>query len=108
MPGMTRIDDSHTPFKRKKSIGPGPKRQPPVKQTKHFVCERPRHGRKKGFYTQDCVDTKTGIVHVIRRKKSKKKAYNKVYRTWTAKRKAPKSRPLPSYRCRRTRVASCR
>ena len=109
---MPRIDDSHAPFKRKRSIGPGPKKAPPIHQTKAWTCERVRPseaGAKPGFYTQVCRLKATGAVRYVRRKKSKKKAYNKLYRKWAAKHRAKlAARPaIRSYRCRRTRVARC-
>ena len=77
---MPRIDDSHAPFKRKRSIGPGPKKAPPIHQTKAWACERVRPseaGAKPGFYTQVCRLKETGAVRYVRRKKSKKKAGKK-------------------------------
>lgn len=110
---MPRIDDSHAPFKRKRKIGPGPKKAPPIYQAKRWVCERIKpgeRGSKPGHYTQLCRNVETGTGQYVRRKKSKKKAYNKLYRKWAAKHRAKLvARPaVRSYRCRPTRVARCR
>lgn len=109
---MPRIDDSHAPFKRKRSIGPGPKKHPPIHQVKKWVCERVRpteRGAKPGYYTQICRLKSTGAVRYVRRKKPAKKRYNKLYRAWAAKHRARLvTKPaIRSYRCRRTRVARC-
>ena len=109
---MPRIDDSHTPFKRKASIGPGPMRAPKIHEAKVWVCEKPKKGAhgKKGYYTQACVSRETGQVRFVRRSKKAKKKYNKLYRAWVAKKRVnPQSKPARrSYRCRRTNVARCR
>lgn len=110
---MPRIDDSHAPFKRKRTIGPGPKKAPPITQTKAWHCERVRpseRGAKPGFYTQLCRLAGTNVVRYVRRKKKAKRAYNKLYRKWAAKHRAKLvAKPaIRSYRCRRTRVAWCK
>lgn len=105
-----RIDDSHQPFKRTRQLGPGPKRAPAVRQVREWECQK---GREK--YTQVCTYVGPDLNKRGKKVKSKmnakkKKAYNKVYRAWAkANRAGLHARgPLPSYRCKRTRVAKCK
>jgi len=111
---MARIDDSHHAFKRANKIGPGPKKQE-LHQEKNWECKKGKNTSTE--YVQICRyvgdNTKRrGKTIKIKRKKSKKKAYNKLYRAW-----AKKSTRLGSfqarsrkagYRCRRTPIAKCR
>lgn len=108
--GGGRIDDSHQPFKRTRTIGPGPKKAPPVKQARDWECQR---GPKK--YTQIC--TYVGDNPAMRGRKvkskmdpTKKRKYNKLYRAWAKEnRQALRARgALPNYRCHKTRVTKCR
>lgn len=109
---MPSIDDSHAPYKFRRSLGPGPKGRPPVRQTRGWVCELVKpseRGGRRGYYTQLCVNTETNALRLVRRDKKKKKRYNKVYAAWAASKRAKSSpsRPLPGYKCRPTRVARC-
>lgn len=105
-----RIDDSHQPFKRTKRIGPGPKKHPPVLQVKDWECKK---GSSK--YVQVCTYVgpnveRRGTTVTHKTKKAKKRKYNKLYRAWARKNRAKlvNKGALPSYRCKRTRNASCR
>lgn len=108
----TRIDDSHTPFKRMRALGPGPKKRPPVKQTRRWVCiKAPPKKQKKGYYTQLCRSVDTGRIATIRTDKDEKKKYMKEYRVWRSKSKAPRfsrTARISTYRCRKTRTTKCK
>jgi hypothetical protein len=108
---MKRIDDSHQPFKRTKKLGPGPRRRPPIHESKTFVCRRAKPTAK--HYVQLCTYVGAdGAKYqtTIRTKKGWKKRYNKQYRAWAArKRTALVARgPQRGYRCRRTASTRCR
>lgn len=106
-----RIDDSHQPFKRTKRIGPGPRKRPPIHESKTFTCKR---GKPTGkHYVQHCTYVGAdGAKHVttIKTKKKWKRSYNKVYRTWAAKKRGAlvARGPQRSYRCRKTASTKCR
>jgi hypothetical protein len=107
---MSRIDDSHQPYKRTRKIGPGPKKRAPVLQVGDWECKR---GPKK--YTQVCVyvgDNRDRRGTKVKKKLNakKKKAYNKIYRAWAKKNRAALAArgQLPTYRCRRTAAAKCK
>lgn len=101
-----RIDDSHHPFKRKRTMGPGPKRHPRVAETGELVCHKGKN--TKTHYVQVCKVQGTGTVRTYKLKKSTKKRYNKLYRAWRARQKAAPKGRRPGYRCRRTARATCR
>lgn len=103
---MARIDDSHQPFKRKKSIGPGPLKYPKVDQVGVWVCRRAKP--TKTHYVQVCKNTETGSKHTSRVKKARKKKYNAIYRRWAAGKRLAARPALRSYRCRRTSTTKCR
>jgi hypothetical protein len=72
------IDDSHTPFKRSKRLGPGPKRSTKA-QTGEWTCEYVKP------YVQKCTSAKkskrTGKkkVKIIKIDRAYKKRYNKAH-----------------------------
>jgi len=95
------------PFKRKRSLGPGPRRHPPVRQTGDWTCTRGKDTKK--HYVQVCTNTETGTRRTVKLKKKYKKSYNKTYRAWAAKKRGSvRSAPLLSYRCRRTKRTRCK
>lgn len=104
---MARIDDSHQPFKRKRSIGPDPKRHPKVSQVKEWECAAKKP--TSTHYVTVCrwIGEGTRKPTVNKMSKAKKRAYNKLYRPFAAKKRTTGGK-LPSYRCRRTRSASCK
>lgn len=104
---MDRIDDSHHPHKRRRSLGPGPRKHPPVRQTGDWTCTRAKPTGK--HYVQVCTNIETGSKRTVKLKKGYKKKYNKAYRAWAARKRAPsRSAPLPSYQCRRTKRTRCK
>lgn len=109
---MARIDDSHTPFKRTTTIGPGPRKRPKIKRTGDWEC---RKGPKtKTDYVQICRyvgDNKNRSRKPVKVKTpiKDKKAYNKLYRAWLKRTgKARTGKALPSYKCKKTAVAKCK
>lgn len=105
---MARIDDSHHAFKRKGSIGPGPRKRPRLTQVKEWECHKPKGGKK---YVQICRYVGPGKSRKPRKvvtKKSKKKAYNKLYRKWAAGKKVGTGPRRSGYRCRKTPQTSCK
>ena len=101
---MARIDDSHQPYKRKRSEGPGPKHHPRVYETKDWECSKAPMTRT--HYVQVCKYIGDGPArkpHVVKLKKSTKKKYNKVYRAWLKRQGGRRQKPVPSYHCRTNR-----
>lgn len=106
-----RIDDSHQPFKRVRKIGPGPRKRPPIFESKEFKCKRAKPTRT--HYIQHCTYVGAdGAKHVatVKTKKAWKKRYNKVYRAWAKKKRAAlvSRGPQSRYRCRKTALTKCR
>jgi len=105
---MPRIDDSHQPYKRKRSLGPGPKRHPRVKQTKEWECT----ARKptKTAYVQVCrwVGEGTRKSQTFKTSKKSKKKYNRLYRQWLVKKGIVNKGRTSTYRCRRTKTTKCK
>jgi hypothetical protein len=109
---MARIDDSHHPFKRAGTLGPGPKKQK-LAQEGNWECSKGKN--TKTDYVQTCRWIGGGPPRKpmkVKRSKAKKKAYNKAYRAWlkrNARIKSFQAKPRKAgYRCRRTAVAKCR
>jgi hypothetical protein len=108
---MARIDDSHNSFKRGVRLGPGPKKQR-TERAGDWECRKGKNTATD--YVQVCRYIGPGkrADIKVKRKKSKKRAYNKLYRAWlkrNARVKAFQSRGARAgYRCRRTAVAKCR
>jgi hypothetical protein len=109
-----RIDDSHHAFKRGARLGPGPRKRQ-LYEERNWECTKGKNTSTE--YVQICRyvgddRTKRGKRVKIKRKKSAKKAYNKIYRAWqkrNARVQAFQSRPRKSgYRCRKTPVAKCK
>lgn len=101
---MARIDDSHQPYKRKRSEGPGPRRRPRVFEQKDWECSKGKN--TKTHYVQVCKYVGDGPDRAPRRiklKKKYKKGYNKEYRAWLKKHGAHRQKPVASYHCRRSR-----
>lgn len=108
MVDMARIDDSHQPFKRKRSIGPGPRKRPKVNEAKDWACARAKP--TKTHYVQVCKwvgGGETKSPRTVKLRKKYKKAYNKVYRAW-ARNKRLSATPVKSYRCRKKPGTKCR
>lgn len=105
---MARIDDSHQPFKRKVTLGPGPRKRPKVMQAKDWECVKVKP--TKTHYRQVCKWVGDGdrAPKTVRIKKKWKKAYNKVYRTWAKNKRLAARGPVKTYRCRRRPGTSCR
>jgi len=101
-----RIDDSMHPFKRKRRLGPGPRKRPPFTETKDWVCTRGTNTPK--HYVQRCVNQETGEKRTIKLKRKYKKAYNVTYRRWAASKAEPRATPRAGYRCRRTKRTRCK
>ncbi len=103
----SRIDDSHHPFKRKKSEGPGPKKRPRVYQTDNWECTK-RPSTKK-HYIQKCVWVGKGKRKpvTVKTAKRKKKAYNKLYRKWRAGHPGPQKR-VAGYHCGKRPNVKCK
>lgn len=104
-----RIDDSHQPFKRKRSIGPGPRKRPKVNEAKDWECTRAKPTAK--HYVQVCRWVGGGgsrAVKKVKIKKTWKKRYNAQYRAWAARKRTPAKGPVKTYRCRRKTNVSCR
>jgi hypothetical protein len=109
-----RIDDSHHAFKRAGKIGPGPKKRK-LEQEQNWECKKGKNTSTE--YVQICKYVgpnakRRGKTVKVKRLKSKKKAYNKLYRKWAKKNTrlaAFQARPRKAgYRCRKTAVAKCR
>ncbi len=109
------IDDSHHAFKRTGRIGPGPRKRPAVHQERDWECQA--RTPTKTHYVQICTyvggnKDKRGKKMRVMRKKSSKKAYNRLWRKWAAKTgriKTLQSKGAKAgYRCRKTPAAKCR
>ena len=109
-----RIDDSHQPFKRTTKTGPGPKKQTNTREG-DWECKKGKP--TKTHYVQVCTYVganrkRRGKKIKVRRKKSSKKAYNKLWRAWAKKtariQKLQNKGARSGYRCRRTAVTKCR
>lgn len=110
---MARIDDSHQPFKRTKTIGPGPRRRPAIQQAKDWECAARPSTRTHYIHVCTYVGPnrkRRGKKVTIKTSKAAKKAYNKQYRKWRKRNRTQlaKRRALPGYRCHRTKYAKCR
>jgi hypothetical protein len=112
---MSRIDDSHAPFKRTGKIGPGPKKRPAISQDKNWECQKGKATTK--HYVQVCTyvgpnKTRRGKKIKVKTVKTKKRAYNKLYRKWAAKNARIQAQlkrgARGGYKCRKTPVAKCR
>lgn len=111
---MAKIDPTHHAFKRAGKTGPGPK-----KRTRHqqgdWECQRGKNTRTS--YVQICTyvgdnRSRRGTKMKVTKSKAKKKAYNKLWRSWAKRNARIKSfqarGPRSGYRCRSTPVARCR
>jgi hypothetical protein len=101
-----RIDDSHQPYKRKRSLGPGPRKRPRVLEMKNWECRKLKATPK--YYVQVCRDLETGRTRKIKTKKKWKRKYNKLYRAWSKRHPIAAKSPQPTYRCRRQPGVQCR
>ena len=94
------LDDSHQPFKRSKTLGPGPKKGG-NSRTGEWEC------RKLKKYVQICEwvgPGKRSDKKVVTDPERKKK-YNKLYAEWLDKKRKPRfpNKRAASYRCRARR-----
>ena len=101
--GLPRLDDSHQPFKRKRSLGPGPRRRPRVAETKNWECEkRPStwtHYIQVCRYVGDNAEMR-GTKRTVKTSKKTKRVYNKEYRAWLKRHEGKVNKPQSSYSCR--------
>jgi hypothetical protein len=111
---MARIDDSHHSFKRGGKLGPGPKKQT-SHRTADWECKKGKN--TKTHYVQLCTfvgddRSRRGKKLKVKTKKTKKKAYNKLFRAFAKRSVRLKAREArgarTGYRCRKTPVAKCR
>jgi hypothetical protein len=102
-----RIDATHSAFKRRRKIGPGPKKRPPIFEVGKWACERPTKKSSK-YYLQLCKNLETGTVRTFKLKKKTKKRYNALYRAWIKKKGSATGPARPGYKCRKTRISPCR
>lgn len=86
---MARIDDAHTPGKRKTKFGPGPEGRKPYGVTDKYVCKKstkvPKGMTKataKLYYIQECKVLATGRTFPVLTDKAWKKDYNAKRRKW--------------------------
>lgn len=109
-----RIDDSHQPFKRAVKTGPGPKKQT-NRQEGDWECKKGKNTKK--HYVQVCTyvgdnRARRGKKITVKRLKTSKKRYNKLWRKWAARnariKQLQKQGPRRGYRCRKTPAAKCR
>lgn len=106
---MSRIDDSHQPYKRKRSLGPGPKHADKIYETKDWECSK--RPKTKKYYVQKCVYVGDGPpkkARLVKRKIRAKKVYNKIYRKWAASRKVGTGARTSTYHCRKNQRTSCK
>lgn len=110
---MSRIDDSHQPYKRKRSLGPGPRRRPRITESKDWECIKGKN--TKTHYVQKCVfigDDRSGLHtgdrRTVKTKKKTKKKYNKLYKAWAKKHGVSGRKAVSSYSCRRQRGVTCK
>jgi hypothetical protein len=102
------IDPTHTPFKKRSKIGPGPRKRPAIRKAGDWECERAKPTRT--HYVQVCVWQGDGIRKPkrVKLKKSWKRGYNKIYRAWAKKHTGRiRTTALPGYKCRPTRATKC-
>lgn len=109
---MPTIDPTHTPFKRTKKLGPGPRKRPPVYKAADWECvARPK---TKKHYVTVCRyvgddRSQRGKKRVIKLKRGWKKGYNRTYRAWAKKHRiALQNRGrISGYKCRSTARSRC-
>lgn len=111
---MARIDDSHHSFKRGGKLGPGPKKQT-NQRAADWECRKGKNTKK--HYVQVCTYVgddrgRRGKKIKVVRLKSKKKAYNKLFRAFAKRNARLQARSArgarPGYRCKKTPIAKCR
>jgi hypothetical protein len=82
------LQDDHNPYKRLRSIGPGPRGREPLPQRTNWEC----NAVKGAPYVQMCIwvgpegkGHRKGAKKVVKVAKAYKKAYNKEYNAWRKK-----------------------
>ena len=104
---MPRIDGTHHAFKRKSSLGPGPRKRARISQAKEWECQKAK-GKK---YVQICRYVGPGKTRKPRKvvtDKAWKKQYNKTYRAWAKNKRVGTGPAKSGYRCRSTTVSKCK